>query len=66
MRRRRRRILPPVPIPARGHLKRVDGVEEAAEVPGVERVVITAKPDQLLEPLPEQVWGGKELRFHNH
>jgi hypothetical protein len=42
-----------IPIPKRGLLKRVDGVESASRVPNVEDVRITAKPDQLLEPLPE-------------
>jgi biotin carboxylase len=42
-----------IPIPKRGLLKRVDGIESAARVPGVEDVRITAKPDQLLERLPE-------------
>jgi hypothetical protein len=34
-------------------LKRVDGADEARAIPGVDDVQITAKPDQLLEPLPE-------------
>jgi biotin carboxylase len=42
-----------IPIPARGTLKRVDGVDKAAAVAGVEDVRITAKTGQLLEPLPE-------------
>ena len=42
-----------IPIPKRGLLKRVMGVDEAAAVDGVEEVKITAKPDQLLELLPE-------------
>ncbi len=42
-----------IPIPARGIFKKVQGEEAAQRVPGVEEVVITAKPDQLLEPLPE-------------
>jgi hypothetical protein len=42
-----------VPIPRRGVYRRVTGVEEARRVPGVEDVRITAKPDQLLTPLPE-------------
>jgi len=42
-----------IPIPRRGLLKRVRGTEEAAAVAGVEDVRITAKPDQLLETLPE-------------
>lgn len=42
-----------IPIPKRGVFKQVDGVEEARRVPHVEDVRVTAKPDQLLEPLPE-------------
>ena len=42
-----------IPIPRKGLLKRVLGIEDAAAVEGVEDVRITAKPDQLLEPLPE-------------
>ena len=42
-----------IPIPARGTLKRVGGVDQAASVAGVEDVRITAKTGQLLEPLPE-------------
>jgi hypothetical protein len=42
-----------IPIPRRGLLKRVEGEAEAEAVPGIEDVRITAKRDQLLEPLPE-------------
>jgi hypothetical protein len=42
-----------IPIPAAGILRGVDGVEEAAAVPGIEDIVITARPDQQLLPLPE-------------
>ena len=42
-----------IPIPTRGRLKRVHGIDAAAAVPGVEEVRMTAKPHQLLEPLPE-------------
>jgi hypothetical protein len=42
-----------IPIPTRGIYRRVDGVEVAKTVPGVHDVRITAKPDQLLVPLPE-------------
>ena len=42
-----------IPIPRRGFYKGVTGVEDAAKVEGIEDVVITAKPDQLIEPLPE-------------
>jgi biotin carboxylase len=42
-----------IPIPRRGHLRRIEGEAAARAVPGIEDVRITAKPDQLLEPLPE-------------
>jgi biotin carboxylase len=42
-----------IPIPRRGLLKRVGGMEEAVALPHVDEVQITAKVDQLLEPLPE-------------
>jgi biotin carboxylase len=42
-----------IPIPRRGMLKRVGGIDRASAVGGVEEVRITAKTDQLLEPLPE-------------
>ena len=42
-----------IPIPRRGHLRRVEGEERARAVPLVEDVRITARQDQLLEPLPE-------------
>ncbi len=42
-----------IPIPRRGILKKVEGIDAAAAVPGIEEVRITAKRDQLLEPLPE-------------
>lgn len=42
-----------IPIPRRGMLKRVDGIDAATAVPDVEEVRITAKIDQMLEPLPE-------------
>ena len=42
-----------IPIPKRGMFKRVDGVEEAREIPYIDDVRMTAKADQLLEPLPE-------------
>jgi biotin carboxylase len=42
-----------IPIPARGLFKEVTGKEAARAVPGVSGLYITAKPDQLLEPLPE-------------
>ena len=42
-----------IPIPKRGIYRRVDGVEEASAVAGVEDVQIAAKPDTTLVPLPE-------------
>ena len=42
-----------IPIPRRGVLKRVDGVEAAREAPGIVDLTITAKTDQMLVPLPE-------------
>ncbi|MGE5244108.1 MAG: ATP-grasp domain-containing protein [Betaproteobacteria bacterium] len=42
-----------IPIPRRGVLRGVEGDAEARAVPGIEDVRITAKPDQVLVPLPE-------------
>jgi biotin carboxylase len=42
-----------IPIPKRGIYESADGVERAAVVPGIEEVIITAKPGQRLMPLPE-------------
>lgn len=42
-----------IPIPQRGMLKRVEGVEAARAVPGTDGVRITAKIGQTLERLPE-------------
>jgi len=42
-----------VPIPKRGLLKRVTGDDAARRIPDVTEVIVTAKADQLLEPLPE-------------
>ena len=42
-----------IPIPRRGILRGVDGVDAARAVRGIDEVRITAKPDQLLVPLPE-------------
>jgi len=42
-----------IPIPRRGVLRRVEGMDEARAVAGVEDVRITAKIDQRLVPLPE-------------
>src|SRR6202040_2992065 len=42
-----------LPIPRRGIFRRAVGLEEARAVTGIDDVRITAKPDQLLIPLPE-------------
>jgi hypothetical protein len=42
-----------IPIPKRGIYRSVDGVDAARAVDGVDEIHITAKPDQLLVPLPE-------------
>ena len=42
-----------IPIPRRGIFRSVDGVDAARREPHVDDVRITAKPDQLLVPLPE-------------
>jgi hypothetical protein len=42
-----------IPIPKRGVFRRLEGLDEARSVPGVDEIHITAKPDQLLVPLPE-------------
>jgi biotin carboxylase len=42
-----------IPIPERGRYRGVSGVDQAREVAGVDDVVITAKLDQRLVPLPE-------------
>jgi hypothetical protein len=42
-----------IPIPRRGVLRRVEGVDDARQVPSVDDLRITAKTDQLLVPLPE-------------
>jgi phosphoribosylaminoimidazole carboxylase (NCAIR synthetase) len=42
-----------IPIPKRGIYRGVSGIDEAKAVPGVVDVRMTAKPDQVLIPLPE-------------
>ena len=42
-----------IPIPQRGIFRRVEGLDEARQVVGIDDIQITAKPDQLLVPLPE-------------
>ena len=42
-----------IPIPRAGVYRRTHAVDAARAVPGIIDVVMTAKPDQRLEPLPE-------------
>jgi biotin carboxylase len=42
-----------IPIPRRGVYRGVTGVEAAVALPGIDDIRITAKPDELLLPLPE-------------
>jgi biotin carboxylase len=42
-----------IPIPKAGILKRVEGLEEARAVPGIEEIDITVRPGYPLVPLPE-------------
>ncbi len=42
-----------IPIPRRGLFKGVDGEDAARQVPHIDDIRITARPDQLLEPVPE-------------
>jgi formate-dependent phosphoribosylglycinamide formyltransferase (GAR transformylase) len=42
-----------IPIPRAGVYRGVDGMQEAAQTPHVEEIVITAKEGQMLVPLPE-------------
>jgi ATP-grasp domain/L-amino acid ligase C-terminal domain 2/ATP-grasp N-terminal domain len=49
-----------IPIPRRGVYRRASGVEDARRIDGVDQVIVTAKEDQLLVPLPE---GGSYLGF---
>ena len=42
-----------IPIPQEGILERIEGQEEAEQVAGVEELVMTAEPGDLLIPLPE-------------
>lgn len=42
-----------IPIPRAGLLRRIEGVEEAAQVPGVDGIEITAKLNYPIQPLPE-------------
>jgi hypothetical protein len=42
-----------LPIPCTGFLQRVDGLDSALSVPGIEDIAITAKPAEKLLPFPE-------------
>ena len=42
-----------IPIPRAGVYRRTDAIDAAQAVPGIVDVVMTAKPDQRLEPLPD-------------
>lgn len=42
-----------IPIPAAGVLRRVEGEEEAARVPGVDQLTIAVEPGQVIRQLPE-------------
>jgi ATP-grasp domain/L-amino acid ligase C-terminal domain 2/ATP-grasp N-terminal domain len=42
-----------IPIPRRGVLRHIDGIDAARHVADIVDVSITAKPDQMLIPLPE-------------
>jgi hypothetical protein len=42
-----------IPIPRGGTYRRVSGEADARALGGIEDIVVTAKPDQLLVPLPE-------------
>ena len=42
-----------VPVPVAGRLREVQGIEEVRAMPWVTGVDVTAKPGQMLEPLPE-------------
>jgi hypothetical protein len=42
-----------LPIPRAGFLKQVTGLDAALSVPGIEDIVITARPYEKLQPFPE-------------
>jgi hypothetical protein len=42
-----------IPIPKRGILEGIRGLEEARAVPGIVEITITAHPGKALVPLPE-------------
>ena len=42
-----------LPIPRAGFLQRVEGLDRALSIPGIEDIAITAKPAEKLRPFPE-------------
>jgi hypothetical protein len=42
-----------LPIPRAGFLQRVEGLDKALSVPGIDDIAITAKPAEKLLPFPE-------------
>ena len=42
-----------IPIPVGGVFRGVAGVSESREIVGIDDVIVTAKPDEILVPLPE-------------
>jgi len=42
-----------LPIPQAGFLQRVEGLDRALSIPGIEDIAITAKPAEKLRPFPE-------------
>ncbi len=42
-----------IPVPEAGVFQNVEGVEEARQTPGIEDILITARPNEQLVPLPE-------------
>ncbi|HSL23433.1 MAG TPA: ATP-grasp domain-containing protein [Vicinamibacterales bacterium] len=42
-----------IPVPRRGQFRRVEGLDAARALHGIEDIIITAKRDQMLVPLPE-------------
>jgi len=43
-----------LPIPGEGRLISVSGIEKARDVPGIEDVIVTASPGEIIIPFPEQ------------
>jgi L-amino acid ligase C-terminal domain 2 len=42
-----------IPIPGRGILEKIEGLEAARAVPGIEEIDITIRPGHRVVPLPE-------------